>query len=74
MTTTVATDADILDDIERFIATHDIPPTSFGRRSIGDANLVENLKAGRELRRATRAKVRAFMSEYRPTTDGEITA
>lgn len=65
MTTTLASDADILKEIEEFRAAHAIPMTTFGRRSVGDANLVANLMAGRELRRATAAKVRHFMVTYR---------
>jgi len=64
MQTTLASDADILSGIERFIAEHGLPPTTFGRKAIGDANLIPNLKDGRELRRATEAKVRRFMAEY----------
>jgi hypothetical protein len=64
MQTTLASDADILSGIESFIAEHGLPPTTFGRKAIGDANLVPNLKQGRELRRATEARVRRFMAEY----------
>lgn len=64
MMTTVATDADILPLIEQFVRQYDVPPTTFGRRAIGDANLIENLRAGRELRRSTEAKVRAFMASH----------
>lgn len=71
MTTTLASDADILKEIEEFRAEHDIPMTTFGRRSVGDANLVANLKAGRELRRATIAKVRHFMVTYRAPVAAE---
>ncbi|SEM54961.1 hypothetical protein SAMN05192583_0590 [Sphingomonas gellani] len=67
-------DADILADIERFRAKHGVPATTFGRQAIGDANLIANLAAGRELRRATEAKVRSFMAEYRPTQPEGIAA
>jgi hypothetical protein len=65
MTTTVATDADILQAIERFVAQHKMPQTTFGRRALGDANLIENLRSGRELRRSTEHRVREFMASYR---------
>lgn len=63
MGTTLDPDADLISTIERFLAAHSMPPTTFGRRSIGDANLIDDLRAGRELRRATRQRVREFMRE-----------
>lgn len=64
MTTTVATDAELLNRIEQFTKRHKLPPTTFGRKAIGDANLIDNLRAGRELRRSTEARVLAFMLSY----------
>lgn len=64
MSTTLASDADLIADIEQFLAAHEMPPTTFGRRAIGDANLIEDLRAGRELRRATESKVRSFMATF----------
>ncbi|HIV78237.1 MAG TPA: hypothetical protein H9899_12020 [Candidatus Sphingomonas excrementigallinarum] len=64
MAETLASDADILTAIETFRQRHGIPVTTFGRRSVGDANLIANLKDGRELRRATLARINQFMSEY----------
>jgi len=60
----LASDATILTEIETFRAAHGIAATAFGRRAIGDANLIANLEAGRELRRATEARVRSFMAGY----------
>lgn len=60
----LASDADILTEIEAFRERTGLPATTFGRKAIGDANLVEDLQAGRELRRATEQKVRTFMAEY----------
>ncbi|ATI56779.1 MAG: hypothetical protein NDI74_14855 [Sphingomonas sp.] len=57
-------DTGILAETERFLAEHRVRPTTFGRRAVGDANLIDDLRAGRELRRATEAKVRAFMASY----------
>jgi hypothetical protein len=64
--TQLAVAAPILTEIEAFRAKAGIPPTTFGRRAIGDANLIDNLRAGRELRRATEQKVRTFMAENAP--------
>lgn len=66
MTTTLASDADILARIEAFCAEHKISPTSFGRMSIGDGNLVPNLKANRSLTLKTANRVVEFMADYRP--------
>lgn len=60
----LASDATILAEIKRFREAHGIAPTAFGRRAIGDANLIANLEAGRELRRATEARVRTFMRQF----------
>ena len=65
MTTTLASDADILNEVEAFCSKHELPRTTFGRAAIGDANLIDDLREGRELRRATEAKVRTFMATYR---------
>lgn len=58
-------DDDLLTEIEAFRQEADLPETTFGRRAIGDANLIANLRAGRELRRATAAKIRNFMRDHR---------
>lgn len=64
MTTTLASDADILKEVEVFIAEHDIPLTTFGRRAVGDPNLIPGLRSGRELRRSTERRVREFMQSH----------
>lgn len=58
----------ILSKVERYLRAHDIPQTKFGRLAVGDPRLVGDLRNGRELRPATRARVEAFMAadaEYR---------
>jgi len=40
-------------------------PSQFGDDAMGDRHLVRELREGRELRRATREKVRGFMAMYR---------
>ena len=52
----------LLDRIEKFIAA--VPGMthwSFGREALNDTNLVDDLRAGRELRRGTRLKVEEYM-------------
>jgi len=67
MQTTLASDADVLKQIEAFCAQHEIKPTTFGRMALGDGNLVTNLRADRSLTLKTAARVVEFMATYRPT-------
>ena len=53
-----------LSEIEDFLAGHDLTPTAFGARAAADPMLVHELRKGRELRRATRARIRDFISNY----------
>ena len=57
MVTTLASDADILAQIDRFCGKHGLKPSTFGRLSIGDANLIANLKADRSLTRSEERRV-----------------
>lgn len=66
--------ADILTDIEAFRERVGLPETTFGRRAIGDANLIAGLRAGRELRRSTEHRVRTFMVTYVPTSSEQAAA
>ena len=54
----------ILPKIRRFIEKNAVPETMFGLRAAGDPNLLDDLKQGRELRRATRQKVADYMANY----------
>lgn len=47
MVTTLASDADILRQIEAYCGEQGVSVTTFGRRSIGDGNLVADLRAGK---------------------------
>lgn len=54
--------ADLVAEIDAFLACRGMTPTDFGMLSIGDPNLYRHLtKNGREPRRATLDKIRAFM-------------
>ena len=67
MTTTLASDADVLKRIEQFCRDQNIPITTFGRKAIGDGNLIPNLRAGkRSLTLKTANRVLAFMASYEP--------
>lgn len=55
----------LLDDIEDFLLLYPaVTPARMGRQAVGDKSLVHNMRAGRELRPATEAKVRAWMVAY----------
>ena len=54
----------ILGEIAVFLAEQGIPDWEFGLVAIGDPNLVRQLRAGRDLRRSTASRVRAFMARF----------
>jgi hypothetical protein len=60
--------ANLINDIEAFMASHGVSPTAFGQRALGDRHFVRQLRAGRRLWPETEAKVRTFMATYRPDT------
>jgi hypothetical protein len=64
MVTTLASDADILAQIDLFCSKHGLKPSTFGRLSIGDANLITNLKADRSLTLKTARRIVDFMASY----------
>jgi len=66
MATELASDADILNRIERFCDRHSMSLSTFGRKSIGDASLVANLRADRSLTLKTANKIVAFMADHAP--------
>ncbi|MEI6641378.1 MAG: hypothetical protein WCL10_05035 [Novosphingobium sp.] len=54
--------------IERFLSTHAMPRTRFGRLAAHDPRLVDDLRNGREPRPATTERVEHFMNSYRSTS------
>ncbi|MFZ3484183.1 hypothetical protein [Sphingomonas sp. 3-13AW] len=65
MHTTLASDADILARIEQFCRDKEVPTTTFGRRAIGDGNLVSELRAGkRSLTLKTANRIISFMADF----------
>ena len=51
----------LLDRVELHLKTSRMPPTRFGRESVGDPRFVFDLREGREPRRATVAKVVRYL-------------
>lgn len=54
----------VLFDIARFLGDNRMRPTTFGKLAIDDPFIVEDLRRGRDVRRATERRLRAFMAEY----------
>lgn len=54
--------ADLLAEIRAFCEARGMALTRFGKEALNDPAFVSGLEAGRECRRATIGKVRAFMS------------
>lgn len=52
----------LLRRIETFMRATRMPPATFGRRAVGDANFVFDLKNGREPRAKVVTKVEAFIA------------
>ena len=51
----------LLPIVERFLVDRSMSPTTFGTLALNDTTFVHELRLGRELRRATRARVLKFM-------------
>ncbi|WP_084717794.1 hypothetical protein [Sphingomonas sanxanigenens] len=56
----------LLREIERHLRATSTSATRFGREALGDPRLVHDLRAGREPRPATVARVRAFIAGHQP--------
>lgn len=55
---------DIITEIDDFLAQHSMKPGTFGRLSVGDHHVVQQIRSGRDLRRSTERRIRAFMASY----------
>ncbi len=55
---------DIIIEIDAFMAKHGMKPGTFGRLSVGDHHVVQQIRGGRDLRRSTERRIRAFMASY----------
>ena len=55
---------DLLEEIEHFCLRTGMSETRFGELALNDKPFVSQLKAGRDLRGSTAAKLRKFMAEY----------
>jgi hypothetical protein len=55
----------LLADIETFLDRVKMSPTEFGRRCLGDPNLMPRLRRGSDVTLCTSDKIRAFMADYK---------
>ena len=62
MCDTDTTSNSTLTAIERFLTASGMSASAFGVAAAGDPALVYDMRRGRELRRATRARIRAFIA------------
>ncbi len=56
--------AQLLTDIEAFLAEQGLAPTRFGDAALGDRHFVRQLRDGRRVWPETEKKVRDFMAGY----------
>ena len=54
----------LIRSVEKFLRTHEMPPTKFGRLAAHDPRFVLDLRMGREPRTATEARIRGFMMGF----------
>ena len=54
---------DLIAEIEAFCATRNMALTRFGSEAVNDPAFVASLRNGRECRRATLARVRAYIDQ-----------
>jgi hypothetical protein len=57
---------DLLSNIERFRAAHNLTERQFGKLVLNDHHFVDQLRQGRDLRMSTVERVRSFMANYSP--------
>lgn len=62
----IITDAELLAEVEGFIARTEMPHTRFGREAMSDGSLVQHLRAGRSLSLRNAEKLVRFMASYEP--------
>lgn len=59
------TQTQLLQEIEDFLATHEIAETTFGRRAVNDGKFVSRLRARANMTLATIDRARDFIREQR---------
>jgi hypothetical protein len=58
------TRAELVAEIESFLARHEMAPTTFGMRACRDVHLVSRLRRGAGVNLSTVEKIQAFMRQF----------
>jgi hypothetical protein len=56
---------ELLEQVESYLVRTSVRPSTFGRMALGDPRLVDDLRAGRKLRRKTQERVRCYLMRAR---------
>ena len=56
----------IILEIDRFLAITGMRPTTFGVAAVNDGHIIEQLRAGRNVRASTEDRIRAFITAHSP--------
>lgn len=54
----------LMERIDAFLLRHGMSPYAFGEKAIGDKHLVNQLRAGRDLRMSTVQRIERFMEAH----------
>ncbi len=60
----IMTDAQLLEEVDRFLSRTEMAPTRFGLEALSDGGLVKGLREGRSLSLKNAAKLVAFMAAH----------
>lgn len=61
----------IFSEVEAYLRATGMAASKFGEGAVNDPNLIRDIKAGREPRRKTVARVREYMAANPPTAEGD---
>lgn len=60
---------ELLEEIEAFLAKHDMAPAKLGSLALNDPAFVLRLKGDRDIRIGTADRIREYMRNYKPKRD-----
>lgn len=62
---------ELLEQVESYLARTKVPPSTFGRRVVGDPRFVDDMREGRRPRRKTAQRVLSFLGGTEVATSAE---
>lgn len=65
-------DTPLLEAVEAFLAKTGMGPSYFGKKAVGNSELVDRLRAGGDVRTATARRVIEFIRSYSPSDDASL--